>query len=98
MNRYPQNQTTKDSNNKRKINTFIIPVLVTPDDIYIRISGLERLDSLAYKFYNDITAWPIIATANGIGKGTLMIKPGTILRIPKNDNFTDRIFETNNQR
>jgi nucleoid-associated protein YgaU len=53
---------------------------------------------LAQKFYDDVTAWPVIANANGLGKGSLLVKPGTILRIPAKQTFTDLISQLNNRR
>ena len=43
----------------------------------------DRIDSLAYKFYGDVTLWWIIAKANGI-KGKTALEPGIPLRIPGN--------------
>lgn len=97
MNRYIT--STKDKNGVRKIETVIMPSLpTTTDDIYIQVTSTERLDLLAKQFYDDITAWPVIAAANGIGKGTLFIKPGTILRIPNKTNFQAKIEQKNNNR
>lgn len=98
MNRYPQNEETLDSNGKRKLNTFIIPSLSTPNDTYIRVIGLERLDLIADEFYGDPLAWPIIAAANSLGKGTLMVKSGTVLRVPVKNGFTEIIRTKSNNR
>jgi nucleoid-associated protein YgaU len=40
------------------------------------------LDKLAVSFYNDAASWWVIAAANGLGKGTLMVPRDTKLRIP----------------
>ena len=67
MNRYETASAIKDSNEKRKLSTIITP---TPEantaDVYIQTRSIERLDLLAYKFYNDQTLWYIIAAANGL--------------------------------
>lgn len=98
MNRYPQSIETLDSNGKRKLNTYIIPTLSDANDTYIRVIGLERLDLIADEFYDDPLAWPIIAAANALGKGTLMVKSGTILKVPSKDSFTELIRIKNNNR
>lgn len=43
----------------------------------------DRLDSLAYQYYGDVTLWWVIAKANGI-KGKIGLEPATDLRIPGN--------------
>ena len=48
--------------------------------VHILADG-ERLDQLAYKFYNDSSYWWVIAAASNIGWG-LQVPPGTIIRIP----------------
>ena len=42
----------------------------------------ERLDQLAYNYYNDAKYWWVIAAASKIGWG-LQVPPGTIILIPK---------------
>ena len=51
--------------------------------MYIRIDNMTRLDTLSYEFYNDALYWWVIADANGLGKGSLVVPAGTILQIPK---------------
>ena len=55
-----------------------------PNDVYIEATTVDRLDNIANRFYGDPNLWWIIAQANGIGKGTLYIKKGAILRLPAN--------------
>ena len=55
---------------------------LSSNDIYIQTTSPERLDRLANNFYQDATMWWVIAAANGIGKGTLMVSANTRLRIP----------------
>ena len=52
-------------------------------DIYIVGSQHDRLDNLAYKYYEDARLWWIIARANNLGKGTLTVPIGTQIRIPR---------------
>ena len=54
------------------------------EDIYIRAKEGDRLDTLAHKYYKNTSLWWIIAQANHIGKGTLVIENGIQLRIPTN--------------
>jgi hypothetical protein len=99
MNRYISSNIIRDQDKQRYLSTTIIPsITASPEDVYIQITTTERLDLLAQKFYDDVTAWPIIANANGLGKGSLLVKPGTILRIPSKQTFTDLISQLNNRR
>ena len=52
------------------------------DDLFIRSKVGDRLDSLAHIYNKNSGLWWIIAQANQIGKGTLVIQPGIQLRIP----------------
>lgn len=84
MNRYSNSNVTKPSNTEKlRLTTSIFPS-VTPStsDILIRTTSVERLDKLAQRFYNDATAWPVIAAANPTLKGTLVVPINTRLRIP----------------
>lgn len=51
-------------------------------DIYIISRGGDRLDNLAYEYYEDTTKWWVIAAANNLGKGTFTVPPGKQIRIP----------------
>jgi len=76
-----------------------LPVVpLSPDDTYIETTSLDRLDKLAYIFYDDSTLWWIIASANGLGKGSLIVPEGTKLRIPSKINIQDVIIRTNRDR
>ena len=60
-----------------------IPLLES--DIYVITTIGDRLDYLAYLYYNDSEAWWIISAANNnVTKGSLFPIPGTQLRIPQN--------------
>ena len=56
-------------------------------DTYFYSRDGDRLDSIANEFYNDVTLWPVIASANNLGKGTLAVPVGILLRIPYTRNF-----------
>lgn len=55
---------------------------VRETDQYIITKLLDRLDILAFDFYNDTTKWWIIASANNLPPGTFRLPAGTRLRIP----------------
>jgi hypothetical protein len=101
MNRYitSTNNRKDEETGKRKVDTVIVPsVSKQSTDTFIRVTSVERLDTLAYRFYDDVTAWPIIAAANGIGKGTLYVPSGTVLRIPSQTEFEEIIKQANSSR
>jgi hypothetical protein len=94
MDRYQDLAIVKDSNGRRKYVTTFVPYFDKSDnDIYVITDDSDRLDLLANQFYNDSTAWPIIATANNIGLGTLNIESGKQLRIPDPDKFRDYVIQ-----
>lgn len=75
--------TGRKTVNKRILKTQIIPQVGTdPGDIFILSKMGDRLDRLAYLYYNDASLWWFIAKANNLGKGTWAVTPGTVLRIP----------------
>lgn len=85
MSRYNKSIILNDDNGKRKLSTTILPFIPSDaSDVYIITTTDDRLDLLANKFYGDATKWWIIATANGLGKGTLLVPGNTRLRIPLN--------------
>jgi len=87
MERYNNNKKRKDKNDSRTYYTSIIYPKPerSVDDIYIRARMGDRLDHLAFEYYNDVTLWWIIAIANpSIMYGTLVPPSGIQLRIPVN--------------
>ena len=54
------------------------------NDVYVQVTQNDRLDQIAHNQYGNKALWYIIAAANNIGKGTICIHEGTILRIPAN--------------
>ena len=63
--------------------TTIYPhIPASEDDIYIITRDSDRLDLLAGQYYEDVTLWWVIATANNLGKGSLTIPQEMVLRIP----------------
>ena len=72
---------------------------LTKEDIYvITISG-DRLDLIAYQFYDDIRLWWVIANANRdiIRRDSYAVKSGLEIRIPVNVNLIIKDFESINK-
>ena len=84
--RYENSSVEKSSiTGKRYLSETIYPeILPSSIDVYIISKKGDRLDNLAYSFYNDVRLWWIIAQANHIGKGSFYVEPGLQLRIPMN--------------
>jgi nucleoid-associated protein YgaU len=76
------NKLIQTNSEKLRQQTTILPNVVGVSDTYIQTITVERLDTLADRFYGDATMWWVIAAANGIGKGTLRVPRGVKLRIP----------------
>lgn len=94
MNRYNEIETQKDTNGRRFKKTVLLPVIEpSVSDIYIIGQVGDRLDTLAYKYYQDSSLWWIIARANNIGKGDLTVPVGIQLRIPQNQYDIIRDYE-----
>ena len=63
--------------------TYYPDIPISDNDQFIYPRFGERLDSLAYKFYGDVTLWWVIAKANGL-KGKVFAPQDTEIRIPGN--------------
>lgn len=99
MSRYATNSVLRDANGKRRFESSIIPIVpVSADDVYIQTTSIERLDKLASTFYSDSTLWWIIAVANGLGKGTIVVPTNSKLRIPSKKNIQQLINNINTSR
>ena len=84
-----QKKIKKDSNGKRYITSGALNIpRLNVSDYYVEVTTTDRLDVLAQKYYGDSSLWYVIANANNIGKGTICIHEGTILRIPINPKGT----------
>ena len=83
--RYQNNETKKLNDGRTVYRSLIYPEIpVRDDDIYVATETGDRLDTLAYQYYNNASYWWIIASANNIHDAPLGLKDGTILRIPQN--------------
>ena len=77
--------------------TIYPPIPRSENDIYIVTRDSDRLDLLAGQYYRDVTLWWIIASANNLGKGTLVLPPGKQLRIPSDIEAVVNLFEDLNE-
>ena len=97
--RYSTANIIKDENGRRRFSSLIIPIIPTNnDDVFIQTTSRERLDKLAHTFYSDASLWWVIASANGLGKGSIVVPPNTKLRIPSNKNIQEITAKLNLER
>jgi hypothetical protein len=87
----------------RRLETTLYPTFEQEfaDDVYILSQEGDRLDVLAREYYGDEVFWHVIAKTNNLGKGTLVVPPGIIIRIPYYDDYapiTTMIRERNELR
>ena len=73
MGRY---EFTKKKKDKKLFYQVLSPTLypgipIKDSDIYIYPNEGERLESIAYKYYEDTSLWWIIARANDLGDGKM---------------------------
>ncbi len=66
----------------RRLSTVMYPEFFTGNDTRILSQDGDRLDILAKEFYGDESLWFVIAMANDLGKGSLVVPPGRIVTIP----------------
>ena len=82
--RYLNTKVKRDKSGIRVYKTTYYPdIPIRNEDQFIYPRFGERLDSLAYKFYGDVTLWWVIAKANGL-KGKMYVPQNTEIRIPGN--------------
>ena len=82
-NRYENIELLRTELGKRYKKTIRYPKMAKESqDMYIISIQGDRLDNLAYKYYEDARLWWILARANNLGKGDMEVPIGTQLRIP----------------
>jgi nucleoid-associated protein YgaU len=98
MNRYDNAIIETTSQGKRYWKQKFYPnVPLSETDDYVITTIGDRLDSLAYSYYNDSTLWWVISMANNnVTKGSLFPEPGTQLRIPTNINAVLSLYNQYN--
>lgn len=69
----------------------------TEDDLYLITTVEDRLDLLALDYYEDVSLWWVIATANNLPGNSLHVVPGTQIRIPSDVNRILTQFEVINK-
>ena len=85
VSRYKNNETKKLNDGRTVYRSRIYPeISLSDNDTYVASETGDRLDTLAYQYYNNSSLWWIIASANNIHNAPLGLKDGTILRIPRN--------------
>jgi hypothetical protein len=85
MSRYNSNDIKKLKDGRRVYRSRVYPnIPLRDDDIYLVTQTGDRLDTIAYKYYDDQTLWWIIAAANNIHNAAFSVGDGAILRIPQN--------------
>ena len=83
--RYENNESKKLADGRTVYRSKIYPnIPLRDDDVYVASETGDRLDTLAYEYYNDASLWWIIAAANNIHDAPFGLADGTILRIPQN--------------
>lgn len=77
--------TRADTTGSLYYQTNLYPTIQPTDTDYYVITTLgDRLDLLAYDFYQDVTLWWVIASANALPGDSLYPPIGMQLRIPTN--------------
>lgn len=85
MSRYDNNPIKKTFDGREVYRTRIYPNIPLKDtDVYVMTETGDRLDTLAFQYYEDSSLWWIIAAANNIHDAPMGLQDGTILRIPLN--------------
>tara|TARA_B110000046_G_C12729213_1_gene287835 strand:- start:107 stop:397 length:291 start_codon:yes stop_codon:yes gene_type:complete len=85
VSRYKNNETKKLNDGRTVYRSRIYPEIPLSDnDTYVASETGDRLDTLAYQYYENSSLWWIIASANNIHNAPFGLKDGTILRIPQN--------------
>ena len=100
MNRYENTTILKTPNTNRPYykGKFYPNIPLSESDVYVITTIGDRLDSLAFSYYNDATLWWIISAANNnITKGALYSSPGTQLRIPTDINNVLNLYDQFNK-
>lgn len=72
----------------RRLSSIMYPEFNNGNDTKILSQEGDRLDLLAKEFYGDESLWFVIAKANNLGKGSLNVPAGQVIRIPFYDDYT----------
>jgi len=85
MGRYDDILLKFNKKGQRVLVPAIYPTIpISDNDQFVYPQDGDRLDNLAYKYYNDASLWWVIAQANELGKGRTILNPNFQIRIPGN--------------
>ena len=85
MGRYDDILLKFNKKGQRVLVSTIYPTIpISDNDQFVYPQDVDRLDNLAYKYYNDASLWWVIAQANELGKGRTILNPNFQIRIPGN--------------
>jgi len=85
MGRYDDILLKFNKKGQRVLVPTIYPTIpISDNDQFVYPQDGDRLDNLAYKYYNDASLWWVIAQANELGKGRTILNPNFQIRIPGN--------------
>lgn len=83
--RYNKAEKRETEDNEKFYETRFLPdVERRPTDVIITVDKPQRLDRIAFQYYDDAKLWWVVAAANNIGRGDWNVSAGTRLRIPQN--------------
>lgn len=83
-----------DTGKRYCCNVFYPEIELDEDDIYVITTEGDRYDKLAQQFYYDSSLWWVIAAANSVTDAdSLVLAPGTQIRIPARPEQYYRAFE-----
>lgn len=83
MERYRNIDKIKPQGQRKYTETVTYPIIPRKiGDTYIIGQQGDRIDNLAWEYYKDPSLWWVIARANGIGLGNLVVPVGKQIRIP----------------
>jgi len=66
---------------------------VNDDDKFHRVTGVDRIDLLAYEHYGDAVLWWVIAVANDLELVPTDLHEGDVLRIPSKTYVQQQLFK-----
>tara|TARA_B100000029_G_scaffold165109_1_gene161308 strand:+ start:5957 stop:6253 length:297 start_codon:yes stop_codon:yes gene_type:complete len=85
MGRYDDILLKFNKKGQRVLVPTVYPTIpISDSDQFVYPQDGDRLDNLAYKYYNDASLWWVIAQANELGKGRTILNPNFQIRIPGN--------------
>jgi|TARA_B110000977_G_scaffold172216_1_gene224441 hypothetical protein len=85
MSRYSSTPRKLNKKGQRVLVSTLYPMIsISDSDQFIYPKDGDRLDGVAFRYYNDASLWWVIAQANGLGKGRTILNPNFKIRIPGN--------------